>query len=74
MVSLAESSIVNISMGDSAKLALAFRPGPRRQRPRSKRNLGAAMPPRTAFWFPRAASRRQYAAAEATKALSDCLT
>ena len=25
MVSLAESSIVNISMGDSAKLALAFR-------------------------------------------------
>jgi hypothetical protein len=40
MVSLAESSIVNISMGDSAKLALAFRPGPRRQRPRSKRNLG----------------------------------
>ena len=74
MVSLAESSIVNISMGDSAKLALAFRPGPRRQRPRSKRNLGGPRCRREQLWFPRAASRRQYAAAEATKSLSDCLT
>jgi len=74
MMSLAESSIVNISMGDSAKLALAFRLDRAASVPGANATLGAAMPPRTAFWLPRAASRRQYAAAEATKALSDCLT
>ena len=74
MVSLAESSIVNISMGDSAKLALLSDLDRAASVPGANATLGAAMPPRTAFWFPRAASRRRYAAAEATKALSDCLT
>ena len=74
MVSLAESSIVNISMGDSAKLALLSDLDRAASVPGANATLGAAMPPRTAFWFPRAASRRQYAAAEATKSLSDCLT
>ena len=74
MVSLAESSIViylwtiplnSLLLSDLDRAASV---------PGANATLGAAMPPRTAFWFPRAASRRQYAAAEATKALSDCLT
>lgn len=51
MVSLAESSIVNISVDHSAKLALAFRAGPRRSVPGANATLRAAMPLRTAFGF-----------------------
>jgi hypothetical protein len=53
MVSLAESSIVNISTGDSAKLALLSDLDRAASVPGANATLGAAMPPRTAFWFPR---------------------